>query len=112
MTTSPATTPEFGVAVLVSATSGVCWAATVVEPEPVTGWWFGSVPEAVAVFENDPASTSAWVTVYVAVQDIDACGARLAGAPGAQANGERSGIGSLIVMPSTVTVPVFWTSTV
>ncbi len=38
----------------------------------------GDVPDAVAVFATWPESTSTWVSVYVAVQVVDAFGARVA----------------------------------
>ena len=41
----------------------------------VIAWLAGVLPDAVAVLLTDPASTSAWVTVYVAVQVTEAAGA-------------------------------------
>ncbi|MFF3443373.1 hypothetical protein [Streptosporangium sp. NPDC002721] len=38
----------------------------------------GGVPDATAVFTITPASTSAWVTVYVLVHVVEACGASVA----------------------------------
>ena len=60
---SPATTPVLGFAVFVSDSAAVWSAVTVAEPVVLTGFELGSRPARVAVFENDPASTSAWVTV-------------------------------------------------
>src|SRR4051812_16845131 len=56
----------------------------------------------------DPASTSAWVIVYVAVQSMTAFGASAAGVAGVQLTAERPGIGSVTVTLCRVTVPVFW----
>ena len=63
MTTSPATTPLLGSADLVSDNDEFCSALTDVPPEPLTGLLLGSRPAMVAVLENEPASTLAWVTV-------------------------------------------------
>ena len=41
-------------------------------------------PDADAVFETEPASISPWVTVWVAVQEIVAAGANVAGIDGVQ----------------------------
>ncbi len=62
-----------------------------------------------AVLAIVPLSTSAWVTVYVALQLIVAFGARVAGAAGVQVTGERPLIGSLTPTLCSVTVPVFVT---
>ena len=64
-----------------------------------------NVPCAVAVFRIEPASTSAWVTVYVAVQTTSAFGASVAGAAGVQPIGERPVIGSVTFTFESVTVP-------
>jgi len=44
----------------------------------VIAWLAGVLPDAVAVLLTDPASTSAWVTVYVAMQVTEAAGASAA----------------------------------
>ena len=75
----------------------------------VTGVFAGSSACTVAVFAIVPLSTSAWVTVYVAVQLIVALGARVAGATGVQPMAERPGIGSVTATLCRVTVPVFVT---
>ena len=51
----------------------------------------------VAVLLIEPASTSAWVTVYVAEQLMVAFGASVAGAVGVQVIALRPGMGSVTV---------------
>ena len=67
----------------------------------------GEVPVAVAVFTIDPASTSACVTVYVAVHVVDAVGARV---EAGQVTADRLGSGSLTATALSVTLPVFVTA--
>ena len=78
----------------------------------VTGVFAGVERLTVAVLAMVPASTSAWVTVYVAVQLMVALGARVAGAAGVQLMAERPVIGSVTVTLCRVTVPVFLTPNV
>ena len=61
----------------------------------------------VAVLMIEPLSTSAWVTVRVAVQLIVAPGASTAGAAGVQESAPRPGSGSDTPTLWRVTVPVF-----
>ena len=73
----------------------------------------GGVPFAVAVLSMPPLSTSAWVTVYVAVHVTgDSVGDNVAivGVPSPQSIADRPGSGSLTLMSVSVTVPVFATS--
>jgi hypothetical protein len=66
----------------------------------------GAVPVAVPVLERDPASTSAWVVVYVAVHVSDAPGARvLLG----QEMAERPVMGSVTATEVRVTLPLLVT---
>ena len=65
----------------------------------------GEKPAPVAVFGTAPASRSAWVTVWVAVQVAVAPGARSAGTQ----VGLASAFGSVTATPVTVTLPVFIT---
>ncbi|SNS08643.1 hypothetical protein SAMN05216276_1003306 [Streptosporangium subroseum] len=50
-------------------------ATVAVDGEDMTAEPVGGVPEATAVFTIAPASTSAWVVMYVPVQVVEACGA-------------------------------------
>ena len=70
VTTSPAADTVVGVADLVTVNAAVCVAGTVTDDGGDTGGVTpaGGVPVAVAVLVTEPASTSACVTVYVAVQ--------------------------------------------
>ena len=72
----------------------------------VTSAFLGSLPIAVAVFVNVPASTFACVTTYVAVTVAVSPGAIvvLSSVPIV-----RPVIGSVTVSPLTVTLPVFST---
>ena len=56
-----------------------CVAGTVIELDDVVGMAEppGGVPVTVAVLITDPASRSAWVTVWTAVQVVDAPTARV-----------------------------------
>ena len=65
--------------------------------------------EAVAVLAIVPASTSAWVTVYEAVQVVDAPGARVAAA---QVTADRPGNGSATPTDVSVTLPALVTMNV
>ena len=67
----------------------------------------GGVADAVAVLSRWPASTSAWVSVYVAVQVVLAPGAR-------SETGQLTGpvLASLTPIPVRVTLPVFATRNV
>jgi hypothetical protein len=84
--TSPACSPRPPVddADLTTVSPGVGVVVNVaLDGGDVTGLVAGSVPVATAVLSTDPASKSAWVTEYVAVQSTLASGARAA-APGGQ----------------------------
>ena len=102
---SPATTPVDGDADFTSASAAVWVAVTVLVAVWVTGVLAGLRPLMVAVLRNDPASTSAWVTVYEPVQVIVAFGARVAGAAGVQESAPTSG--SVTVTLCKVVAPVF-----
>ena len=79
----PAAENVVGSAVLTTVNAGVWVAVTVaVVVGEVTGSPFGSTPVADAVLVTDPASTSAWVVVYVAVHVIDSPGANETGVAG------------------------------
>ena len=108
--TSPATTFVFGVADFVVVSSGVWVAVTVALAVSVTGAPPVSRADTVAVLWMLPASTSAWVTVYVALQSIVSPGASVAGAVGVQSIAERPVIGSVTWVLWSVTVPVFCTA--
>ena len=70
----------------------------------------GSTPDAVAVFETDPASISACVTVYVAVHVTVAPGAtEPAGHDTAESVPDPVNTPSLIPTACNVTLPVFVT---
>ena len=104
---SPSCRPDVGLAVFVSEIDAV-WSASTVAPSVWLTGPPGPSPAIVAEFEIEPASTSAWVTVYVAEQSIVAFGARVAGVVGVQVIADRPGIGSVTSTLLTVTVPVFW----
>ena len=64
-----------GLAVFSNANDGAVAAVSVADDgAEVTAGPVGGVPEAVAVFVIEPASTSACVTAYVPVQVVDSCG--------------------------------------
>ena len=67
----------------------------------------GGVPVTDAVFTTDAASRSAWVAVWLAVQVVDAPGARVV-------TGHEMPVtmGSVIVMELSVTAPVLRTTNV
>ena len=67
----------------------------------------GGVPLAVAVLLIEPALTSAWVLVRVAVQVVDAPGARVVDA---QVMADNPGSGSVMATAVKVTLPVFVTA--
>src|SRR5580765_4365811 len=69
----------------------------------VTGAPVGGVPDAVAVLTTWPASTSAWVVVYVAEHVVDAPGARVV-TPW-QLTAERPGRRSVTPTEVRVTLP-------
>ncbi len=70
----------------------------------------GLVPSVVAVFRMDMATMSAWVTVCVPAQVSVAPGASVAGCEGVQTRTPSSG--SLIVTLFSVTLPVFFATSV
>ena len=78
----PAVEKEVGDADLTTVIAGDGTPWTVAEDgAEVIGWLAGVWPVAVAVLRTDPASTSAWVTVYVAVQVTEAPGTSAATEP-------------------------------
>ncbi|MDH2430924.1 hypothetical protein [Sphaerisporangium sp. TRM90804] len=78
MITRPAATTVLGEAVFNNDSAGAVTPVTVtVDGTEVTAGPVGGVPEATAVFTIEPASMSAWVTTYVPVHVVDACGARV-----------------------------------
>jgi hypothetical protein len=72
----------------------------------VTRGPLGGVPDAVAVFVTPPASTSACVVAYVAVQDSSWAGASVSVG---QLTDERPGSKSVTLTEVSVTLPVFVT---
>src|SRR6201991_692065 len=75
MTICTAEVTEDGLAVFTSAKEGAVAAVTVADDgSEVTAGPVGGVPEAVAVFVTEPASTSACVTAYVPVHEVDCPG--------------------------------------
>jgi hypothetical protein len=102
---------EVGFAVLtrVSAATG-CAVTVAVDGADVTAGPVGGVPDAVAVLVIEPASMSAWVTTYVAVQVVDCCGAT--GAAGQVTTGAvpvPENADSATATPVRVWLPVFVT---
>ena len=91
------------------AIDGPLGAVTVAEPVSVTGGPLGGVPVAVAVFAIDPASMSACVAVYDAVQVVDADGANV---DAGQLTADRPGSGSVTATEVNVTLPVLVTTNV
>ena len=67
----------------------------------------GGDPVADAVLMIDPAFTSVWVMVRVAVQVVEAPGANVVAG---QVMADRPGIGSLMLRPVSVTLPVLDTA--
>ena len=102
VTTLP--TPGTGVADLASAIDGVSTTVTAADAVSVTSTPPGEVPVTVAVFAIEPASRSACVTVYVAVQVVRAPGASVVTG---QVIADRPGSGSATTIGSSVTLPVF-----
>ena len=107
---SPRDAPAGAVSVVITAdlasdSAGV-WLIGVAVDEllDVTAGPLGGVPFAVAVLLIDPALTSAWVMVRVAVQVVDAPGVSVVDG---QLMVERPGIGSLMLRPVSVTLPAF-----
>ncbi|SNT64886.1 hypothetical protein SAMN05216276_11422 [Streptosporangium subroseum] len=79
MIVRPAADTADGTAVFSNVRSATGVAVTVaVDGSEVTAGPVGGVPEAVAVFAIDPASTSACVVTYVPVHVVEACGANVA----------------------------------
>ncbi|SNT64896.1 hypothetical protein SAMN05216276_114212 [Streptosporangium subroseum] len=75
MTVLPAAATVLGDAVFSNVRPATGFAVTVaVDGSEVTAGPVGGVPEAVAVFTTEPASTSACVTTYVPVHVVVACG--------------------------------------
>ena len=96
-----------GLADFTTVTAGPGVAVTVALLVSVTGPPVGGVPDAVAVLLTDPASMSAWVTALVAVQVVDAAGAKL---DTGHETGDRPGNGSETPTALSVTFPVFVTT--
>ena len=96
----------FGVAVLATVIDGLEEADTVTESEPVTAAPVGGVPVAVAVFTTEPASTSDWVTVYVAEHVVVPAGANVVVG---QDTADKPASGSLTPTPDNDTLPVLVT---
>jgi hypothetical protein len=103
----PAVLTVDGTADFTTPIAGPAVAVTVAEEVSVTGAPVGGVPDAVAVFDTEPASMSDWVTFRVAVHVFEAVGARL---PGGQVMADRPGNGSVTATLESVTLPVFVTT--
>ena len=86
--------------------SGFEVAGTVAESVSVTGGPLGGVPAAVPVFTMEPASTSACVTVYDAVQVVDPEGAKV---DTGHDTTDKPGNGSVTATELKVTLPVLVT---
>ena len=82
-------------------------AVTVAESVSVTAGPLGGVPDTVAVFMIEPASMSANVTVYVAVQVVVAAGFRV---DCGHETADKPGSGSVTPTLVNVTLPVFDTT--
>ena len=108
-TAPPTSAPDFSTWMPGAAASGTSASSTLWTRTSV-----GEEPEAVAVFAVCPASTSAWVSVYVAVPWTLCPGASRPAAPGQAGNEmvESPDFGSLTPTPSRVTLPLFVTSKV
>ena len=117
---SPSDGPEGAVSVVSAAVlvrvMVFTWVIGVVVDDPgdVTTGPDGGVPDAVAVLLIDPAFTSAWVMVRVAVHVVDTPGANVVEG---QVMADRPLSGSVTETPVSVTLPVFvaanenvWTS--
>ncbi len=95
---------------LTSDAAGTCTAGTSAVSVSVTVSPSGSTPDTLAWLWTCPASTSAWVTTYDAVQVIDSVGARVAGWSGSHVNSEISpdpeNEVSLITTSVNVTLPM------
>ena len=83
------------------------WAGIVREDEAVTFGPVGGVPVATPVFLSFPASTSAWVVVYVAVQVSLAATARV---DAGQLTADSPGIPSVTPTEVSVTLPILVTT--
>jgi hypothetical protein len=114
LTVWPAAVTVVGEAVLVSESAGFAVAVRVaLEGAEVTAAPVGGVPDAVAVLLTDPASISAWVTVYVAVHVTCAPGAielAPAGHVAALNDPVPENAPSFTPTPCNVTFPVFVTT--
>ena len=96
-----------GVADLASVIAGVRGIVTVAAASSVTFEPFGATAFTLAVFAIEPASTSACVDVYVAVQVVEAPGAsELTG----HEIGDNPTCGSVTTTDASVTLPVFVTT--
>ena len=111
--TSPIDAPAGAVSVVIAAdltndSVFVCTIGVVVDElfEPTVGP-DGGVPVALAVFVTRPAFTSPWVMVRVAVQVVEAPGAREVDA---QVIADNPGSGSVMATAVKVTLPVFVTA--
>jgi hypothetical protein len=93
--------------------SGVCPAGTVTVLE-ATGRIrepFGAVPTIDAVFTIEPASRSAWVTVWVPEQVVETLGASVVSAQGiAEAFGSATAIPDMVTLPVLVTSKLYGTA--
>ena len=92
---------------MVNVIDGVEVAVNVTESESVTAAPVGGVPDTVAVFTTEPASTSDCVTVYVAEHVVDPPGTKLVTG---HVTADNPGNGSATVIAVRVTLPVFNTT--
>jgi hypothetical protein len=114
VTLCPAADTDTGNTDLVTVNAGLAVAVrTTVDGGELVVTPAGVLPDAVAVFDTDPASRLAWVTVYVAVHVTLAAGAIDAAPAGhdtADNDPDPENAPSTTVTPCTVTFPVFFTT--
>ena len=103
----PAAMTLFGTADFATLIDGDCVTVTTAVSLSVTGPPTGGVPDAVAEFEIEPASTSACVVAYDAVHVVDAPGANV---PTGQVTAVNPGSGSATPTEVSVTLPVLVTT--
>ena len=106
--TVPAAAKPLTSADLTMPIEGLGTAETVALDVAVTAGPVGGVPAAVAVLTTWPASTSAWVVVYVAEHVTDAPGASVV--TPLQSTVDRPGRGSVRPTDVSVTLPGFVTT--
>src|SRR6478752_584387 len=103
--TSPTAAYVWGSALLTSVRAAVCVACAVAVSVAGVSVPPAGVPSAVALLVTVPASRSAWVTVWTAVQVVVSVGARVV----ASQTGAGSTLSSLTARSVIVTLPVLVT---